>query len=172
MGDSIRIEITEDVRPTLREIARRGRDMRPILSTIGQIGVDAVEENFAAEGRPTRWRPRKRPRKGYKILTLSGRLRRSVHYAVSGGNQVSIGTNVVYASVHNRGYRGTQRVRGHQRRVTQAFGKPLSAPVICQVAAHSRRMVIPKREFLYIPPADYNEIEATIADWILKERRR
>jgi len=41
-------------------------------------------------------------RKRRKILTDTGRLRGSIAYRVS-GNQVAVGTNVIYARTHNQG---------------------------------------------------------------------
>jgi len=174
-GDSIKIEIREDARPLLRAIIQRVRNARPVLRALGQIGVDAVQGNFDAQGRP-KWKKRKRPPKrgggkGYKILTLSGRLRNSVHYRVE-GQEVRIGSNVIYAGVHNRGYSGTQTVGAHQRKVTSVFGRKLRTPVIARVGAFRRKMVIPQREFLVIPEADQREMARTAVSWLLGEGRR
>ena len=174
-GDSIKIEIKEDARPLLRQIIQRVRNARPVLSALGQIGVDAVQENFDAQGRP-KWKKRKSPPrrgtgKGYKILTLSGRLRNSVHYQVE-WQEVRVGTNVVYAGVHNRGYSGTQQVKAHQRKVTSVFGRKLRTPVIARIGAFRRKMVIPQREFLRVPEADQREMARTVVSWLLGEGRR
>ena len=167
-GSSVEVKIREDVISGLRGMAARGRNIRPVLSAFGQIAVDSVEGNFAAGGRPTRWVPLKRPRKGGKILTLSSRLRHSVHYRVSGTNEVRCGTNLIYAGVHNDGFTdSSQRVRAHTRRITQAFGRRIS-PVEVQVSAFARRMSIPQREFLIIHDEDQREMERTAADWISK----
>ena len=175
-GDSIRIEVKEDARPLLRAIVRRVRNARPVLRALGQIGVDAVQGNFDAQGRPTKWKPRKRPPrrstgKGYKILALSGRLRNSVHSQVE-GREVRIGTNVVYAGVHNRGYSGTQTVKAHERKVTSVFGRKLRTSVIARVGAFKRKMVLPQREFLIVPEADQREMGRTAISWLLGEGRR
>jgi len=174
-GDSIKIEVDEDARPLLGAIVRRMRNARPVLRALGQIGVDSVQENFSVQGRPAKWKPRKRPprrgnRRGYKVLTLSGRLRNSVHYQV-GGQEVRVGTNVVYAGVHNRGYSGRQTVRGHERKMTSVFGRRLRTPVIARVGAFSRRMEIPQREFLVVPEADQREMTRTAVSWLLEGRR-
>jgi len=174
-GDSIKIEVKEDARPLLRAIIQRVRNARPVLRALGQIGVDAVQGNFDAQGRP-KWKKRKRAPKrgggrGYKILTLSGRLRNSVHSRVE-GQEVKVGTNVVYAGVHNRGYSGTQQVKAHERKMRSVFGRKLRTPVIARVGAFSRRMVIPQREFLVIPEADQREMARTAVSWLLGEGRR
>jgi len=175
-GDSIRIKIKEDARPLLRAIIQRVRNARPVLRALGQIGVDSVQGNFDAQGRPTKWKKRKSPPrrstgKGYKILTLSGDLRDSVHYQVE-GQEVKVGTNVVYAGVHNRGYSGTQQVKAHERKVERVFGRKLRTPVIARVGAFRRKMTIPQREFLVIPEADQREMARTAVSWLLGEGRR
>lgn len=175
-GDSIKIEVKENARPLLRAIIRRVRNARPVLRAIGQIGVDSVQENFDAQGRPVKWKKRKSPPrrstgKGYKILTLSGRLRNSVRYRVE-GREVRVGTNVIYASVHNRGYSGTQQVQAHERKVKSAFGRKLRTPVVAKIKAFRRKMVIPQREFLVVPEADQREMARTAVDWLLGAGRR
>ena len=134
-----------------------------------------MQENFSAQGRPTKWAKRKRPprrgnRRGYKVLTLSGRLRNSVHYQVE-GQEVRVGTNVVYAGVHNRGYSGTQAVKAHERKVSSVFGRKLRTPVIARIGAFSRRMEIPQREFLVVPEVDQREMARTVVSWLLEGRR-
>lgn len=58
-----------------------------------------------------------------------------------------VGTDVVYAAIHEYGFSGTEQVREHLRRISVAFGKPI-APVEATVRAHSRRMQMPERSFL------------------------
>jgi len=174
-GDSIKIEVREDARPLLRQIIQRVRNARPVLSALGQIGVDAVQANFSAQGRP-KWKKRKRlPRrstgKGYKILSLSGVLRDTINYRVE-GQEVRVGSNVVYAGVHNRGYSGTQTVKAHERKVTSVFGRKLRTSVIARVGAFKRKMVLPQREFLIVPEADQREMGRTAISWLLGEGRR
>ena len=60
---------------------------------------------------------------------------------------VRIGSfNVPYAAVHEFGYRGIQAVPGHNRTITQAFGRPIDPRQIV-VAAHSRNMKIRARPY-------------------------
>lgn len=54
-----------------------------------------------------------------------------------------VGTKVVYAAVHE--YGGTVQVPAHERRITQAFGKPIE-PTTAFVQAHDA--VYPERSFL------------------------
>jgi phage gpG-like protein len=167
MPASIEIKVTEDVRGSLHDLAARGRNTRPLLNAVGQIGVDAVEGNFAEQGRPTRWKPLKRPRPNGRtgpILTLWSRLRRSMHYQVA-GEAVRIGTNVPYAAAHNQGFRGRVQVPAHTRRITRAFGRRIE-PTEARVRAHTRRMFLPRREFLVIPAEEQREIDRTVQDYL------
>jgi phage virion morphogenesis protein len=85
------------------------KDASPAMSLVSALMADAVEENFAAEGRP-KWlglgkNTLKRRRKDAgtgKILQRSGRLAGSItqsHDATS----ARVGTNVVYAAIHQFG---------------------------------------------------------------------
>ncbi|AJY43064.1 phage virion morphogenesis protein [Burkholderia humptydooensis] len=85
------------------------QDASPITSLIAALMLDAVEENFAQQGRP-KWLglspktlKRRREEAGTgKILQRSGRLASSVtstHDATS----ARVGTNVVYAAIHQFG---------------------------------------------------------------------
>lgn len=57
------------------------------------------------------------------------------------------GSEVPYARVHEHGFRGTQRVPSHTRRITQAFGQPIE-PREVTVRAHTRNMALAKRAYL------------------------
>lgn len=67
------------------------------------------------------------------------------------------GSAVPYAKAHEEGYRGPMRVPTHQRRISQAFGRPI-APVVVTVKAHTRQGTIPKRP--YLAPALEKELPA------------
>lgn len=81
----------------------------------------------------------------------TGRLRRSVNQRVS-VEQTSVtgivGTNVEYARRLEYGFKGTESVRESLRRITQAFGKPLKAPMTIKVRAHTRKVDYPAHSFL------------------------
>jgi phage gpG-like protein len=57
-----------------------------------------------------------------------------------------IGTNIKYAHVHEYGFQGTVTVRAHLRRITQVFGRPVTATQ--NVGSYTRRMNLPERSFL------------------------
>lgn len=135
----------------------------------------SIIRNFEVGGRPDKWKPSGRSSETHKssydnrsrsgkTLVDTGTLRNSIQVKIQGSKLVA-GTPVVYAKIHDQGGRinKTASVRSHTRRITQAFGHPISAKNIT-VSAHTRKMNIniPKREFLKVQPDDYNYFLDTI----------
>lgn len=59
----IQIKIDDKaVQKMLKDLSRRGGNLRPVMKNIAGIMHDAVEENFEQEGR-TKWKPSKRAMK-------------------------------------------------------------------------------------------------------------
>ena len=87
-------------------LAQRGELMR----ALGNLMLRSIYLTFREEGSPASSWPRLAEstlkKKGYgaghKLLIQSGRLRNSIHVA-SDNNQATIGTNLVYAAVHQFG---------------------------------------------------------------------
>ncbi|CAB3764137.1 phage virion morphogenesis protein [Paraburkholderia humisilvae] len=85
------------------------KDASPVMSMVSALMADAVEENFAAEGRP-KWlglsrKTLKRRREDAgtgKILQRSGRLAGSIEQSHD-ATSARVGTNVVYAAIHQFG---------------------------------------------------------------------
>lgn len=110
-------------------------------------------------------RPGAKRDKGRAILVDSGRLRRSIRIISIKPGEVKIGTDVPYAAAHNDGVNKVINVREHTRALTKKevlydittrnikTKKGRKVTVKMQsgesiVAAHKRRMKIPKRRFL------------------------
>jgi phage virion morphogenesis protein len=102
-----------------RELQRRLRHMLqvsehpgPAMAAIANVMLAAVEDNFRAEGRPTKWKPLKpstiaaRAAKGQagKILQASGKLAASIT-PFSSNTEAGVGTNRPYAAAMNFGSR-------------------------------------------------------------------
>lgn len=122
------------------------------------------------------------------LRIVSGRLARSLtgaptsgvgsreairNIVLRGGRlEISIGSRVPYAAVHEEGYSGMIRVPAHSRRITQAFGKPIT-PTMVEVRSHSKRTSIPERP--YLQPAlrtSDSFIRAEIDRQLINELRR
>jgi phage virion morphogenesis protein len=106
----VHIEVDDAaVRSALARLVALGQDLRPVMQKIAGVMHDAVEENFAQQGRP-RWpdlRPstlrRRRDRgKSAKILQDSGRLAGSIR-PDHGPDYAQVSTNVEYARIQHFG---------------------------------------------------------------------
>ena len=173
----------------IRELIRRCKDMRPAWEVVGNDLLRSVDANFDAEGRPgawDEWSPAygawRAKKKAGKILTLDGRLRRSVTHpsAISADRDgVTLGTNVVYAAIHQFGGEikikaGQHKVSAHERarrtksgNVSRRGGKPIRWGVGEFTATRSGHTVqIPARPFLVVQDSDWPKIEKTIGDFL------
>jgi phage gpG-like protein len=84
-----------------------------LLQQLGNAQLQSVYKTFEEEGSPAgSWVPlapstiKRNPRvygPGHKLLILSGRLRNSIRVYDTAPNEVALGTNLVYAAVHQYG---------------------------------------------------------------------
>jgi phage gpG-like protein len=94
---------------------------------------------------------------GQVLHVRTGTLRRSINRRIDetlSGVTATVGTNVKYAGVHEYGFSGTVNIKAHIRKITQAFGRPLAAPTIANVRAHTASRNLPARSFLRSTLAD------------------
>ncbi len=100
---------------------------------------------------------------GQVLHVRTGTLRRSINQKVDskGGRIIgTVGTNVHYAAVHEFGFKGTELVKAHVRRVKSrdSFrGKRKVAMGVAFVSAHTRKMDMPERSFLRSSLRDMQE---------------
>jgi phage gpG-like protein len=89
--------------------------------------------------------------RGQVLKVRDGRLWRSINQRVTGKgtNAVTgtVGTNVVYAGVHEYGFNGVVSVKEHLRMQKMAWGKSIF-PKQVTVRAHQMHMNMPERSFL------------------------
>lgn len=158
-----------DLQRMVRDVAKRMENKREGLRIMGAIGKESIRTNFAQGGRPTKWKELKN-RKGQPLRDTNV-LMNSITSAVQSDSLVEIGTNKVYAAVHNFGAKkgsfGTvlATVKSHQR--TGKSGKRYT------VGQHSRKMLmpwgdIPAREFMVLQQEDKTEMVAVLADFIME----
>ncbi|WP_410757253.1 phage virion morphogenesis protein [Erwinia psidii] len=149
---------------------------RPMMRALAGDMIDAVEENFAQQGRPAwaGWSPRyARKRKGGKILQRSGRLAASIS-SHSDNDSASVGTNVVYARIHQEG--GTVNIasrsqqayyRQHKNgRVSNRFVKKSKSNYSEWNTIGAYKITMPARPFLHLTESDIERLEETAADYI------
>ncbi|MDA8413017.1 MAG: phage virion morphogenesis protein [Desulfobacteraceae bacterium] len=157
-------------------IARKAGNTVGLMKAIAGIMHHEVEENFANEGRPNKWKPlaqstiRARRKKGNwpgKILQVRGRLATSFQTDYD-NNKAVCGTNVIYAAIQHFG--GTTKHAARMRilhfgdthaarmgkdrygpgRATRSFAKPGKATFGMKVPGHAYSATIPARPILYI----------------------
>ncbi|MFW1857908.1 phage virion morphogenesis protein [Acinetobacter defluvii] len=93
---------------------------KPLMQRVSLTLLDVTEENFNAEGRP-KWAGLKYPRKGGKILQLTGQLAGSIT-PFSGANYAGVGSNKVYAAIHQFGGKTKAHVIRPKTKKALAFG--------------------------------------------------
>ena len=98
----------------------------------------------------------------------TGLLMRSIHQKLY-NTSVVVGTNVKYAPVHQFGLNATfsQTVKPHKRKITQAFGVPIS-PRTINVMGFQRQMTMkmPARPFMIIQEDDKEYIRKIMKETI------
>lgn len=161
------------------DISEWTRKMQALKATYSKLPdeIAAVAVNFSKErfrdqawldSTKERWKSRKKPRKGGQkrsqtLLVDTGRLKKSIRKISANQNQIVIGTDVPYASIHNYGgtISGTFKVRSHtvkahRRRAHTRSRAGRTERIKSQtikthtVAAHMRKVNtrIPQRQFL------------------------
>ncbi len=103
---------------------------------------------------------------GQVLKNRTGTLRRSIVERVDDGGTIITGivgadmSVAKYARAQEYGFQGVVQVRAHVRRITQAFGRPIT-PVETNVSAHSMHMNLPERSYLR---SSLHEMEGAITD--------
>lgn len=145
-GVSLNVPIQGDtISPALALIAKRVKDIDPLLDEIGASLETSTQQRFEAatdpEGKP--WKRLAAATiairgSGAQILRWKGELYDSVTHAVAPGSGVRVGTNRKYARIHQLGGRAG---RGH-------------------------KVEIPARPFLGISAEDQKEIDTLAKDYL------
>jgi phage gpG-like protein len=157
---------------------------------LGNVAVNFFLDRFKAQnwiGNTTEpWKQRKANKgrnQGRAILVQSGRLRRSIRITKISELTAVIGSDVPYAKAHNEGFRGTVNVKaytrhkyGKEKTGTGKFtksGKERTKTVqritgSGQVKAHTRKMNLPRRQFMGSSPVLENQLKRKLLAELLK----
>lgn len=146
---------TTDIESTLSEIVDKIQHREPLMRDIAGIMSDAVEENFAQEGRP-KWLGIQRDG---KILQDSGQLAASIN-AYSDNDNAIVGTNKTYAAIHQFGGKTKPHVIRPRNKKALAFG----GRVVKKVNHPGSN--IPARPFLNLTDDDLSEIEYAASNYL------
>jgi phage virion morphogenesis protein len=181
----VRIAIEADdklARQGLARLAATGADLAPTFRAIGARLVANTLQRFEDQRGPggVPWKPSQRALdENGQTLIDSGRLRTSITFR-AGANGVEVGTNVVYAAIHQFGgpikqgaRTGTLRFQGgrfaRQRRNKDGSLKPPSKQQRDrQVQFGARSIGMPARPFIGFDAQDREDV----ADIILRHLRR
>ena len=109
-----------------------------IYSTINRLGLELT--NNIKSSKLT----------GQALYVRTGRLRNSIHSrTVQEFDKTTaiVETNVKYAAIHEYGFSGSETVKAHTRKITQAYGKPISPKTII-INSFNRQMNMPERSFM------------------------
>ncbi len=143
----------------LQELTRGQRT--GLMRAIARYMLTATELRFRRQVGPdgAAWvRSRRAQREGGQTLRDSGRLRASLAWRAT-AREAAVGTNVVYAPVHQFGANEIVSVRPHRRQVRTANrARGTVAVKAVPVKGHTRRMFFPARPFLGFSPGDRQEI--------------
>ena len=186
---------TADVSELLGRCLQRFGDLKTPLNLIGQIVRTSVIRNFEVEGRPDKWRelaPSTVRERGsahpiLRRMGYAGGLAGSINHRVE-SDCVLIGTNKVYAAVHQFG--GTIKTR--DRFQTLAFrtsakrdregnvlipsgrfmsrkeaGRRKTGATRIAIARIGGRINIPARPFLMLQDEDIPEMIETLKEYLL-----
>lgn len=173
------ITIEIDERSAAEDFADRvgSVSLRPLYASIGEYMLLETDDRFVREEAPdgTPWEPLSpatlAAKTTEKILQEKGTragLRGRINYQ-AGEDGVAVGTNLIYADVHQYGIDEEVNVPAHTRRITQAFGRELEEPVEVEVSAHTRQMTVPARPYLGMSSENEEVIAGMIQDFIRRE---
>ena len=158
-----------DFERSLSELINRLEHRAPLMKKLSHAMWDAVEENFAQQGRPTwmGWSPKYAKRRGPgQILQRSGRLASSI-MPYSDNDSATVGTNVAYAAIHNFG--GTIDIPARSQQayyrmdksgnVSNRFSKKNKANYSEWNTIPAYQVNMPRREFLRLTEKDVEGME-------------
>lgn len=154
----IEIEINNaaEVAAMLERLAQGVRYNAPLMRTIAGTMQSAVDQNFAAGGRPKWLGVKSRP--GGAPLIDSGILRNSIHSAWD-NNEAQVGTNVKYAAIHQFG----GKTKPHK--IKPVMKKALAFGGVVRKSVNHPGSEIPARPFLQLTPQDEGDILEDVQDY-------
>jgi phage virion morphogenesis protein len=150
----IEFRFSEDLSKRLAAAEKALVDFTPAMAAIADLmrsdAVIAFETETGPDG--LRWKPSRRAiEEGGLTLTDTGHLRQSIT-AVSDNRSATIGTNLIYAAIHQNG-----------GRITPRSGRALRTPAGPRGAVN-----MPARPFLGFSPASVGAIEDILGRHIAK----
>ncbi|HDL8234130.1 TPA: phage virion morphogenesis protein [Yersinia enterocolitica] len=166
---------TTDFERSLAELISKFEHRAPLMRILANDMEDAVQENFAQQGRPKwmGWSPRYAKRRGPgQILQRSGRLASSI-VSYSDNDTAMAGTNVIYAAVHQSGGKISIPARSQQAYYKQGKDGSVGNQFVKKSQSNysewntipSYTINMPARPFLHLTESDVEGMEEKITDF-------
>ena len=132
----------------------------PLLAQLGEYTLRTTRDRFKTQTGPDGtawaalqpWYKKEKSQNKNRVLTLRGYLRGQLVSQVVGGKSVEVGSNSIYAAVHQFGSERPQNLERLQRRHKTEF--------------ITRATTIPARPYLGLSDADRNELVERTLDWL------
>lgn len=150
------IDISDEFLDWLDKLATRCQHREPLMNKVAGIMLDAVDENFVQGGRPA-WKPLT-SRDG-KPLMKSGRLHGSIE-PFADNDQAVVGTNVVYARIHQEGGKTRPHIIRPRHKKALRFNGRFARQV------NHPGSDIPARPFLSLTDDDNDAIRQAVIDYL------
>ncbi|PZU89075.1 MAG: phage virion morphogenesis protein [Chelatococcus sp.] len=143
----------------LEKLIQRAERKSDLLKNVGEALLETTDQRFEDEKDPQgkAWEPLKpltvelRGASG-PILTLSGRLKGSLNYEVS-GDTLRLGPSAIHGAVHQFGA------------TIEGKNGPLRMPMKGGGAKYARKVTIPARPYVGFGPEDEKATTETVQDW-------
>ena len=163
MAITLNIDLMDlPAREALADLSDKSRDLTPLMEMCGALLERSTKDrlfdtNTAPDG--VAWPPSLRAQEdGGKTLVASARLANSIQY-LAGNSQVEIGSNVIYAGIHQTG--GEIRPK-----TAKALGFRLPNGAFVSVG----KVTIPARPYLGISEEDADDITDAVGVFLDVER--
>lgn len=183
----IRITVSADqVMATLERIDRVAKQPGDIMADIAAYLVTSTQRHFETETGPSgKWTPlsprtanrrigRSRRRGAANMLRVTNRLYSSIT-GESSDKEAAVGTNAIYAAIHQFGGTIAQAARAQDINLSAGRGRKRFVRASAKrktsmtVNIGARTITIPARPFLYLDENDFAEIERIVAEGFRRE---
>lgn len=159
MADNVRIEIDDsELQAALSGLGAAAADMTPLMLELGAYVESSTQLRFRAGAGPDGdpWPPSIRAiAEGGRTLRDSGRLRDSFQRGPPSRHRVEVGTNVIYAAIHQFG--GTIRPRS---------APALHFPLPGGGWVRTDQVTIPARPFAGVDADDLGQMRRIVTDYL------
>lgn len=168
MGASIAIKVdTSSLQGEFNKALKRTGDLTPLFVDIGEYMVEETKDNFHTGTAPdgTRWEKSQRAiETGDKTLIDRGHLRDSITKKTL-ADGVEVGTNVVYAAIHQFG--GKTRPHTIEAKAGKALHFSMGGAMIHAKSVNHPGSKMPARPFLGVNSENMKGIKRRIVEHVL-----